>query len=107
MAAHVAEMTVTIPNGTAATPAFLVGPFRSGTVQMPAAMTQINFTVQFSNDGVTWTEALELAPETNPITHAASATVLLPSSLFKAKFGRFLAPGNEAAARDFKLFLKD
>lgn len=103
------EQTLTIASGGTTSPKLAIGPFDAGSMQLPAAMDGATPTVavQASVDGTNFTEVLELAPETNPITFAANAAVKIPADTFVFKFLRLVASAAQTGgARDFKLFLK-
>ena len=70
-------------------------------------MTGSTITVKVSNDNTTFTNCPVEGNETAAITFALSGSYSFPQKAFNFNFIQLLSNGTEAAARDFKLFLRD
>ena len=105
---EIQEQTITIPSGDTDSGTLLMGQYDRGSFQCPAALTGTTIAVQISNDGTTFTQVTEVASvdEANPYTFAANKTFSLPIRASWCKYVKFVSNGTEAAARDFKVFLR-
>ena len=68
----------------------------AGCFQIPAAFDGTTITVKISIDGVNYTEVVEEAGETNPITVATSGTYALPIKTFSGKYMQLVADAQTA-----------
>jgi len=98
------KRTVTIANGGTNSTAFETAKCAQGTFQLPAAITGTDFTIEFSNDGVTYTQVPTDGVEPNPIIGAsADETHKIPKATFAARYGRIVAATAQGAARSITI----
>ncbi len=98
---------VGIAINTATSGSFRVAEYNRGSIQVPAAITGTSYTLEVSNDGLTW-DGLKVAAGTAvaAVNWAADDILPLPASVFDCQYARIVSQANEAAARTFKVFLK-
>ena len=98
---------VVIANGQQNSSSFVVQDYTSGSFQVPAAITGLNFTVQVSNDNANFTSlenAAGSAVAVIPVT--ANEVCPLPVETFNFKYARLRSASAEAAERTIPVFLK-
>lgn len=104
---QVIDVIITIETSTTKSAAFPIGEFNKGSLQVPAAITGANFTLEVSNDGTNY-NALQVIAGTAvaAVPMAANEACPLPSEAFNYKFAKIVSDAAEEANRTFKVFLK-
>jgi len=92
--------TRVIANGSTSTETINVAQFTSGSFSIPSAFTGATVQVQYSNNGLNWTNV------ESAISVAADNTYSLPGEAFDAQFVRLVSASSEAAERTITLGLR-
>jgi len=101
------QRQITIDTGEKNSSRFEVSRLAWGMFQLPAAISGTKFTVQFSLDGVTFTDVPTDGVEANPIVGAsANGAYRLPLATFAARYARLSAATAQAAPRTIEVFMK-
>lgn len=96
-----------IASGGTASTAFKTGGARTGSFQLPAAMTGTAVTVEGSLDGTNFTAVPVLAAgESNPVTVAANGSFALPEKSCSFPYLRFKSGSTEGADRTITYWLR-
>lgn len=98
--ASIQTRTVRIVAAATQSEPFEAGQGSEGSYSLPGAFTGATIQAQFSNDGVNWTNVDTAA------SVAANGTYVIPSNVFKARFGRLVSASSEAAERIITIGLR-
>jgi hypothetical protein len=110
-AAQLSTATATIASGAALSGAVDCGTARLAKINMPAAWTAANITLQTSADGVTYRDCYDAQGTEYSVVAAASRSIILAlvdflgTRFVKVRSGTAVTPVNQAAARDIELVL--
>jgi hypothetical protein len=98
---------VVIALGQTASGVFRVGEYNKGSVQVPSEVTSSGYSLEVSNDGVTY-DALKTSAgvPVGTVNWSAGDVLPLPAELFSCKWAKIVANDTEVAARTFKVCLK-
>ena len=105
---EISKQDVTIANATQYSTAFRVGGYRQGSVQVGAAVTSANFTIQVTNDDTptNWTDLQDDAGSAvAAVPCTANESCPLPSKAFQYLWARVKTAGAEGAARTWRVAL--